>query len=93
MDNYRIYIGTYSGDGSEGIYAHKLDMSTGALTQMSSHGEIENPSFLDLSPDGRFLYAIGEVSETNGQPGGTVGAYSINQEDGSLKYINTESTV
>ena len=93
MNNYRIYIGTYSGDGSEGIYAHKLDMSTGALTQISSHGEIENPSFLDLSPDGRFLYAIGEVSETNGQPGGAVGAYSINQEDGSLKHINTESTV
>ena len=61
MSDYFVYIGTYSNGGSEGVYVQRLDMESGTLSPISAHGEIENPSFLDLSPDRQFLYAIGEV--------------------------------
>jgi len=93
MSDYLVYTGTYSQEGSEGIYVHRLDMSTGALEPISTRGEIENPSFLDISPDRRFLYAIGEVGQVDGRPGGAVGAFAIDQQSGSLTHLNTESAV
>lgn len=93
MSDYLVYVGTYSQDGSEGIYVQHFDAKTGSLTPISTHGEIENPSFLDISPDCRFLYAVGEVGQVDGRPGGAVGAFAIDQQSGSLKHLNTESTV
>lgn len=93
MSDYLVYIGTYSQDGSEGVYVQAFDAGSGALTPISAHGEIENPSFLDISPDRRFLYAVGEVGQVDGRPGGAVGAFSIDQQSGSLTHLNTESTV
>ena len=68
-------------------------MESGTLSPISAHGEIENPSFLDLSPDRRFLYAIGEVGQVDGRPGGAIGAYAIDSSSGTLTHLNTESTV
>ena len=50
MSDYFVYIGTYSNGGSEGVYVQRLNMESGTLSPISAHGEIENPSFLDLSP-------------------------------------------
>ena len=77
----------------EGVYVQRLDMESGTLSPISAHGEIENPSFLDLSPDRRFLYAIGEVGQVDGRPGGAIGAYAIDSSSGTLTHLNTESTV
>ena len=93
MSDYFVYIGTYSNGGSEGVYVQRLNMENGTLSPISAHGEIENPSFLDLSPDRQFLYAIGEVSQVDGRPGGAIGAYAIDSSSGTLTHLNTESTV
>jgi 6-phosphogluconolactonase len=93
MSDYLVYIGTYSGGDTDGIHVHRLDMTTGALTPQSSISGITNPSFLDIAPNRRFLYAIGEVSEVNGKPGGAIAAFAIDQQSGALTHVNTESTV
>ena len=61
MSDFFVYIGTYTNTNSEGIYVYRLNMSNGSLSRVSSISGIANPSFLDISPDGQFLYAIGEV--------------------------------
>ena len=55
--------------------------------------EIRNPSFLAASADGRFLYAVSEVDAVAGKPGGAVAGYAIDKAAGTLKPLNTQSTV
>ncbi len=93
MSDYLVYIGTYSSGDDDGIHVYRLDMATGALAHQSSIGGIDNPSFLDIAPNRRFLYAIGEVSAVGDRPGGAVAAFAIDQQSGALTHINTESTV
>ncbi len=93
MSDHLVYIGTYTGSGSEGIYVYRLDAATGALSHVSTRDGMENPSFLDISPDRRFLYAIGEVGAVDGKPGGAVAAFAIDPQSGALTHLNTESTV
>ena len=93
MSDYLVYVGTYSSGDEDGIHVYRLDMATGALAYQSSIGGIDNPSFLDIAPNRRFLYAIGEVSAVGDRPGGALAAFAIDQQSGALNHINTESTV
>lgn len=94
MKNMFVYIGTHtSGDSnSKGIYVYRFDLSTDSLSHVSTATEIDNPSFLKVSPDGHFLYAVSEVFEVNGTPGGVVAAYLVDQKTGVLTYLNSQSS-
>jgi len=82
-----VYFGTYtSGDnGSKGIYRSRLDTDTGQLSTPVLAAEAKNPSFLEIHPNGRFLYA---VSESGGA--GTVSAYAIDPNTKNLKLLNSQ---
>ncbi len=81
-----FYIGTYTRPGgSEGIYRGVLDTDTGSARITGLAGVAKNPSFLAISPGGKFLYAAIEDA------GGMVGAFVINA-DGTLKALNSESS-
>lgn len=88
-----VFIGTYASPASKGIYVSRLDPSTGALSAPTLAAEIRNPSFLAASSDGRFLYAVSEVDAVGGKPGGAVAAYAIDKAGGTLRPLNTQSTV
>ncbi len=53
-----IFLGTYTKNGSRGIYTVHLDAATGALTAPALVTESPDPGWLTLSPDKKFLYAI-----------------------------------
>ena len=78
-----VYIGTYTQGESEGIYVYRLNTSSGALEYVSVATGIENPSFLDLHPHKPYLYAINEISESDGKSGGAITAFSIDEGTGS----------
>ncbi|MEX0600670.1 MAG: beta-propeller fold lactonase family protein, partial [Rhodothermales bacterium] len=84
-----LYIGTYTRDESEGIYRCVFDDETGALEVRGVTGLIENPSFLAAHPSGRYLYAVSETTEFEGQPGGGIYAYAVNRE-GRLAPLNRQ---
>jgi 6-phosphogluconolactonase len=80
-----VYFGTYTrGDSSKGIYRSTLDLDTGKLSEPVLATEAKNPSFLEIHPSGRFLYA---VSESGGA--GSVSAYAI-ANNGNLKFLNQQ---
>jgi len=81
-----VYFGTYTGGDSpsRGIYQATLDVETGALSQPVLAAEATNPSFLEIHPNGRYLYT---VSESGGA--GSVGAYAI-EPDGGLRLLNRQ---
>ena len=57
-----VFVGTYTGPASQGIYALRFDEQSGALTPLGLAAATPNPSFLAISPDRRFLFAVNETS-------------------------------
>lgn len=89
---FRAYVGTYTGKKSQGIYSFTFNAATGEVGKPELAGEAVNPSFLALHPDGKHLYAVGEVNDVGGKKGGGVSAFAI-QGDGKLKLLSQASTV
>src|SRR6478735_7004559 len=87
------FFGTYTNNGkSKGIYCYKLDLTSGKLTSVGVTEGIKNPTFLAIHPSGKFLYAVSEVSDADGKPGGAVSAFSLDPKTGELKKLNTQSS-
>jgi 6-phosphogluconolactonase len=83
-----VYFGTYTGPKSKGIYLSRLDLASGKLSAPVLAGEIEQPSFLALHPNGRFLYAVNETG--GGRPAtGQVTAFAIGA-GGKLSILNQQ---
>ena len=85
-----VYIGTYTTKGAEGIYVYSFDPSCGELTFSSKVTGIENPTFLAIDPQQRYLYAANEVGTFDGKPSGAVSAFSIDPKTGKLTYLNEQ---
>src|SRR5580765_1523132 len=71
-----VYIGTYTDTTSKGIYVSRLNTDTGALSKPQLAVATSNPSFLAVTPDGRFVYAVNEISSYGGQASGSVSAFA-----------------
>lgn len=85
-----VYIGTYTGRGSAGIYVYRLDTTSGMLEMTAPPAEIAHPSFLAIDPQKRCLYAVAELDEFQGHPGGGVSAFAIDADSGALTLINQQ---
>jgi 6-phosphogluconolactonase len=85
-----VYVGTYTQKDSKGIYRFDFDPASGKLTGRALAGEADNPSFLALSPDHRFLYAVSEISDFEGKKTGAVASFRIDPQTGDLKALNKE---
>jgi 6-phosphogluconolactonase len=92
QQKYLLYVGTYTDHASKGIYAYRLDASTGKLSSLGLAGESAEPSFLALDSSGRFLYAVNETVSYNGQSTGAVSAFAIQPETGKLSLLNQVSS-
>ena len=91
MTNQRVYFGTYTGgEQSQGIYVCELDTSTGELTTPRLAAKAVNPSFLEIHPNRRWLYAVGEVGDLGGKKTGGVSAFAIGPQNGELTLVNQQ---
>ena len=72
-----VYIGTYTGGKSKGIYVSKFDSANGTLSTPELAAEAKNPSFLCLHPSREYLYSVGEIDSFDGKKSGAVSAYRI----------------
>jgi 6-phosphogluconolactonase len=87
-DKMWVFVGTYTGAKSKGIYRFEFDTTTGKLTGPELAAETKNPSFLAIHPSQRFLYAVGELDK-----GGGVSAFALDATTGELKPLNQQSSV
>ena len=90
-DTWQVFIGTYTGGDSKGIYRLDLDMKTGAVSPAVMVAETPNPSFLAVHPSGRFIYAANELETFKEEPTGSVSAFEIG-EDGHLTFLNEQAS-
>jgi 6-phosphogluconolactonase len=84
--NFYLFTGTYTGTGSKGIYVYNFNAQTGKAKWVSNTDSVTNPSYLTVSHNGNFVYA---VNETNGADPGKVSAFSFNKNKGTLHLLNT----
>jgi 6-phosphogluconolactonase len=87
---YWVYVGTYTGPNSKGIYQFELDLASGAMKPMGVAAETKSPSFLAIHPSRKYLYAVGEISDFDGKKSGAVSAFAIDAATGKLTPLNQQ---
>lgn len=87
----QFYVGTYTVEGADGIYFCELNTKSGEVTLKNSVGGIASPSFLKLSPNKKYLYAVSEAKSTPDKPGSFIFSYQL-EKDGNLILLNKQSS-
>ena len=78
----RAYIGTYTKSTSEGIYLVELS-EEGKVLEFRNVAKVDNPTYLALSNDNKYLYS---VSRVDGK--GAVTSFEV-EENGDLKELTS----
>ncbi|MGI9653136.1 lactonase family protein [Chryseobacterium sp. RLHN22] len=88
--NTYAFFGSFNWDkNTEGIYVYELDTIKGKLSKVTSYTGISNPSFITLSPDGKYIFACTESKTENG---GSVSSFEFNPENKSLTFISKQKS-
>ena len=102
-----LLVGTSTGrSGSKGVYKYAFDSKTGALEQLDVT-ECNNPQFMALSPDQKYLFTLNGGFVPAGQPappppqpgqrqrggggGGAASSWAFNNKTGEMTLINEVS--
>ncbi len=85
-EDYTFYVGTYTKKDSKGIYRYALSPE-GKLKKIGLVAITENPSFIALSPDKKYVLAVNEVANENT---GFISSYAVEKD--SLVFISKSSS-
>lgn len=84
------FFGSFNRDkNKEGIFVYELDTLSGKLSKVTTFTGILNPSFLTVSPDGKYVFACTESKTKNG---GSVSSFKFNPENKSLTFISKQTS-
>lgn len=89
--NPLVFVTAFAPGEKGGIHAYEFDTAAGKLKPIHRTGGAENPFFLALSPDKRFLYSI-HAKQFGGKENEQIAAYQIVGRGGELKLLNRQST-
>jgi 6-phosphogluconolactonase len=84
---FDLIVGTYTTGKSKGIAVYRFYAETGKLAYLSEIDGVTNPSYLTLSANNKFVYAVNEL------PKGEVSSFSFEAKTGKLIFINKQSTL
>lgn len=79
------YVGTYTKGESKGIYSFAFDSKEAKIENVKVAAELGNPTYLTISRDNRYLYAVSKEGENGG-----VAAFKLNSANGELSAINSQ---
>jgi 6-phosphogluconolactonase len=88
MTQYLLYVGTYTENGSQGIYAYRFDPESADLAPIGLAAETVNPSFLAIDDKRKLVYAVVETMSYKGSNGGALRAYRTDCLTGKLAVLN-----
>jgi 6-phosphogluconolactonase len=89
-----VYVGTYTGPKSKGIYLFRLQTQNLEVSQnitlvpLGLAVESANPSFLAVDAKRRLVFAANELDLFEGKPTGAISAFSVDPATGKLVLIN-----
>ena len=85
-----LFVGSYtSGEAAEGITVYDFNKDNGELNEIERVDSLINPSFIAISPNGKFLYAC---TETKLDRHGSISAFQIDSLTGKITFLNKQTT-
>ncbi|MDP2338483.1 MAG: lactonase family protein [Bacteroidota bacterium] len=84
---YLLYVGTYTEGLTNGIFVYSFNDQNGKLVNKKMPVVSNNPSFLAVSPNKKFLYAVAELDNLDSNQSGGISAFRI-EKNGKLTLIN-----
>ncbi len=86
----KFYVGTFTSEGAEGVYFCSFNNETGDLKLENTFKAFDDPTFLKISPNKKYLYVVTRASAAVEKTGGFVVAYKIG-EKGELHFLNKQA--
>ena len=83
---YYLLIGTTTKNQKDGIYVYRFNPNKGEATFVSKTSGVENPTYMAVSKEQKYVYAVNE----NGNDQGSVSAFALDKKAGELKLINKQ---
>jgi 6-phosphogluconolactonase len=88
--NTYVFLGSYNLDKTaEAIQVYQLDTVNGNLSKIAGVKNIINPSYLTISPNGKYVYACTDTKTPNA---GSVSSFAFNPENKSLTFLNKRAS-
>ena len=93
-----VYVGTYTGPKSQGIYLFKVETRNPEVSQnilllpLGLAAETPNPSFLAIDQKRRLVFAVNEIADFEGQSAGSVTSFRIDPQTGKLVELSRKSS-
>jgi len=88
-EHYQVLVGSYTAGQSQGVYRLDFDSVRGQLEAKPLQVvKSENPSWLTLSKDLRYLFVVNENGPGQADPVGRVSSYAIDPKTHALSLIN-----
>ncbi len=89
QNKFNLLVGTYTNTcQSNGIYVYEFDASSGDFKLKNSSENVISPSYLSVSADNKFVYAVNE----NGTQS-AVSAFGYDSASGKLKFLNANASL
>jgi len=85
--SFDLIVGAYTSGNSKGIAVYRFYTETGRLAYLSQIDNVSNPSYLAVSSNNKFVYAVNENDN------GEVSSFSFEPKTGKLSFINKVSTL
>ncbi|UFH46129.1 lactonase family protein [Flavobacterium galactosidilyticum] len=86
-NKFNLLIGTYTNKcDSKGIYVYDFDSNTGNFSFKNATENVINPSFLSVSKENNYIYAVNENGDKS-----MVSSFSYLPSTGKMDFINKES--
>lgn len=82
-----LYVGTYTKGMGDGIFVYSFNDHSGKLENLKIPAVSNNPSFLTISANKKFLYAANELDSLEGNRSGGVSSFRI-EKNGKLTLLN-----
>lgn len=86
-----VFVSSFAAGEKGAINAFSLDTATGSLKPLHRTTGVENPFFLAVSRDRKFLYSI-HAKTFGGKEPEQVAAYALEGRTGRMKLLNRQST-
>jgi 6-phosphogluconolactonase len=87
-----VFVSAFAAGDKGAIHAYHLDPGSGKMTRVHRTTDVENPFFLAISRDHKFLYSI-HAKQFGGKEPEQVAAYGIAGRSGELKLLNRQSSL
>ena len=83
---FDVIIGTYTNGSSKGIYVYRFYEQNGRMAFLNEIDDISNPSYLCVTGNNRFVYAVNENNK------GGVSSFTFEPKTGKLVLLNQQET-